>query len=131
MPTTFAAATAAIAIAAFAHTMIVGTRRRRRDLAVLKALGFTSRQLRTTILVQAAVLAGVALAVGVVSGIALGRVGWAALSETIGSPLSARTPLGLVAAALPAVGIAVVVGVSWWPGHDAVRSRPATTLRTD
>ncbi len=76
MPATFAAATAAIAIAAFAHTMIVSTRRRRRDLAMLRALGFTGRQLRTAVAVQATAMAGIALVVGLLGGIVFGRAAW-------------------------------------------------------
>jgi hypothetical protein len=131
MPATFAAATAAIAIAAFAHTMIVSTRRRRRDLALLRALGFTGPQLRTAVAVQATVMAGIALVVGLLGGIVFGRAAWTALADTIGSPLGARVPLGIVGVIVPAVALATALVVSWWPGRDAARSRPATALRTD
>jgi ABC-type lipoprotein release transport system permease subunit len=131
MPATFAAATAAIAFAAFAHTMIVSTRRRRRDLAMLRALGFTGRQLRTAVAVQATAMAGIALVVGLLGGIVFGRAAWTALAETIGSPLGARVPLGIVGVIVPAVALATALVVSSWPGRDAARSRPATALRTD
>ena len=57
MPAAFAVAMAVLATAALAHTLFVGTRRRRSDNAVLRAIGFRRRQLFVSVLVQAWTLA--------------------------------------------------------------------------
>ena len=61
------------AIAALALALTSLVRRRRRDLAMFKTLGFTRRQLAATISSQATVTALVGLVFGVPIGIALGR----------------------------------------------------------
>jgi putative ABC transport system permease protein len=69
-----AAALASGAIAALALTLLASVRRRRRDLALLKTLGFTTRQLAITIAWQASVISAIAVIVGVPVGIVVGRV---------------------------------------------------------
>ena len=59
-----------------AHTLVTSVRRRRRELAVLKTLGFVTRQVRATVAWQATALAGVGLIVGVPLGLLAGRWAW-------------------------------------------------------
>ena len=59
-PVILAAGLALGAIVALALTLIASVRRRRRDLALLKTLGFTTRQLAATIAWQASVIALIA-----------------------------------------------------------------------
>ena len=63
------------AAAALGHALVTSIRRRRRDLAVLKTLGFVRRQVSATVAWQATTLAVIALVLGVPLGIAAGR--WA------------------------------------------------------
>ena len=49
-------------------------RRQRRDFAIMRALGFTSWQVRGTLCWQALTLSGIALVIGVPAGIAGGRL---------------------------------------------------------
>jgi hypothetical protein len=57
-------------------TLIASVRRRRRELALLKTLGFTQRQLATTVAWQSSASAVVGIVVGIPLGIALGRWLW-------------------------------------------------------
>ena len=81
-PAVLAAALAAGAVVALGLTLAASVRRRRRDLALLKTLGFTQRQLAASIACQATV----ASLAGIIVGIPLGMPGLDA----------ARTPTALV-----------------------------------
>ena len=71
---------------------------------MLRVLGFSGRDLRTTIGVQTTVLALVGAGVGMLLGVVLGRVVWAAVADGLSFPLVVRlapwvvvaVPLGLV-----------------------------------
>ncbi|MGZ4771707.1 MAG: ABC transporter permease [Ilumatobacteraceae bacterium] len=71
-----AAAIGTAAIASFALALAAMVRRRRRDLAVLKALGFSARQLSTTVAAHATSTIATGLVVGVPLGLVLGRFTW-------------------------------------------------------
>ena len=83
------------AVIGLALAVVVSVRGRRRELAVLRALGFTGRQLRTSVRVQAVVTMAVALACGIPVGIALGRVAWRAFADQLGVAAGPVVPLGL------------------------------------
>ena len=67
---------AAGAATALGLTLIASVRRRRRDLALLKTLGFTRRQLAAVVIWQASVAAVIGIIVGVPLGIIVGRELW-------------------------------------------------------
>src|SRR5215470_2446278 len=75
---------AAVALLTIAHLLITSVRRRRRDFAILRALGFTSWQVRGTLCWQALTLAGMALVLGVPAGIASGRLCWQVFAHQLG-----------------------------------------------
>ena len=60
---------AALAVGTLTHVLLTGVRRRRRDLAVLKALGLTRAQLQGAVAWEATALAAAALLVGDPAGI--------------------------------------------------------------
>ena len=60
-------------VVALALTLMASVRRRRRDLALLKTLGFTQRQLAAAVAWQASVSALIGVAIGAPVGIILGR----------------------------------------------------------
>ena len=64
---------ALLAAAALAHLLVTSVRRRRRDLAILKSLGFVRGQVSAAVAWQATTVALLALAVGLPLGVALGR----------------------------------------------------------
>ena len=61
------------------------TRRRRRDFAVLRSIGLTRRQVRSTISWQASTLTAVALGLGIPLGIVCGRMAWGCSPASSGS----------------------------------------------
>ena len=83
VPLLLAAALALAAVAALGLTLAASVRRKRRDLATLKALGFTRRQLLSTVCWQSSVAVGVGVVVGVPLGIVLGRWLWTLFAREI------------------------------------------------
>ena len=82
-PPILAAGLAAGAVVALGLTLAASVRRRRRDLALLKTLGFTHRQLAAVVAWQASVAAVVGIVVGVPVGIVLGRWLWILFAHQI------------------------------------------------
>lgn len=119
-----------IAIGTLGQTLVTSVRRRQRDLAVLKTVGFVQRQVRATVAWQATTLAVVALVIGVPVGIGAGRWAWRAFAEQIGVvPATRIGPVPLLIA-VPAT-ILLALMVSFVPALLAARTRPATILRSE
>lgn len=77
VPGALAVFMAALAGAAIGHALLIGVRRRARDLAVLRALGCRRRQVAGVVVVQSIALCLVGGLLGVVLGVAVGRGAWA------------------------------------------------------
>lgn len=129
-PAVLAGLLAALAVATVGHTLVTSIRRRRRDLAVLKTLGFERRQVSAAVAWQATTFALIAVLVGVPAGIALGRVAWRALAEQLGIVPDVVTPSLALIAALPATVVLANLSAVV-PGWLAGRVRPATVLRSE
>jgi hypothetical protein len=121
---------ALLAVATVAHALVTAVRRRRRDLALLKTLGFTRRQVSTSVAWQATTLAAVALAIGVPLGVIVGRWAWTALADSLGTVAQPIVPVLALALAVPIVMI-IANAVAFVPGRIAARLRPATVLRSE
>jgi ABC-type lipoprotein release transport system permease subunit len=89
---------ALLGIAAVGHALATAVRRRRRDLAVLRAVGMTRPQSRVVVVAQATILALIGLAVGIPLGVALGRTVWRYVADI--TPVYYVPPIALVALAL-------------------------------
>jgi hypothetical protein len=113
-----------------AHLMVTSVRRRRRDLAVLKTLGFVRRQVSAAIAWQATVLALLATLVGLPLGIAAGRWAWQVFADRVGVAPSLRLPVLTLVVVGPAT-IAVANLVAFGPGRMAGRLRPSEALRAE
>ncbi|HKY14917.1 MAG TPA: FtsX-like permease family protein [Microthrixaceae bacterium] len=121
---------AVLATIAVAHTIVTSVRRRRRELAVLKALGFGRRQLRLTVGWQATTLAVVGLVVGLPLGVLVGSLAWRLVAESLGVATDVSVPLP--ALAVVAVGALVIVNAAAFvPALSAARVRPAVLLRAE
>src|SRR3989442_5046889 len=66
------------------HTLVSSIRRRRRDLAILKTLGFLRGQVSAAVAWQATTLVVLALLIGLPLGIAAGRWGWNVFANQLG-----------------------------------------------
>jgi ABC-type lipoprotein release transport system permease subunit len=119
-----------LAVGTLAHTLVTGTRRRRRDLAILKTLGFVRGQVRGTLAWQATTLAAVALLVGLPIGIAGGRWGWRLFAGQLRVVPDPVVPLLAVLVAVPAALVLANV-VAALPGRTAARTQPAPLLRSE
>jgi predicted lysophospholipase L1 biosynthesis ABC-type transport system permease subunit len=123
----FLAILAAIAIA---HALFTTAWRRRHDLAVLRTLGFTPRQVRASIAWQATTLGAVGLLVGVPIGIVVGRAVWRLVADGLG--VSTTAVLSPFAIALLAIATLVLVNlIGAVAAAGAVRESPAAALATE
>ena len=129
-PLTLAAVLGVLAVGTLAHVLLTGVRRRRRDLAVLKTLGFTRLQVLRTVAWEASALAAAALAVGIPLGVIAGRLAWALFADAAGIADHATVNVPLVLLAIPATLLLANV-IAAWPGWAAARLRPAQVLRTE
>ena len=98
LPLALGAFLALLAVSAIGHALFIAVNRRRRELAVLRALGMTRLQTRIVVATQASVLAVIGLVFGVPLGVALGRVIWRAVADF--TPLAYHPPLALWALVL-------------------------------
>ncbi len=121
---------AAGATIALCLTLIASVRRRRRDLALLKTLGFTRRQLAATVAWQASVEVGIGTVIGIPVGIVLGRSLWDAFARQIDAVAQPFVPaLTIVAVGVGAIGLANLIATI--PGHLAADTPTALMLRVE
>jgi len=121
---------AALALATLAHGLVTSVARRRRDLAVLKTLGFERGQVSGAVAWQATTLTGLALVVGMPLGIAAGHWGWKAFAGQLGVFPESVTPLATI---LVAGGVALLLAnlIAALPARSAARTQPAVVLRSE
>jgi hypothetical protein len=117
------------AMVALALSLVASVRRRRRDLAVLKMLGFTRAQTTATVAAQALVTAVLADAVGIPVGIAAGRQLWIAFARSIDAVPAPSVPASVALVGVATLVIALAVAVI--PGRLAARTPAATVLRVE
>jgi predicted lysophospholipase L1 biosynthesis ABC-type transport system permease subunit len=111
-------------------SIVVSVRSRRRELAILRSIGFTGRQIRRSVRTQTVATMIAALVIGLPLGVMAGRLTWRAFAGQLGvvpdpsSPLVwlALTILGALALALLAAAI---------PARMAAATRASTGLRSE
>jgi hypothetical protein len=130
LPVAFSGLLALMAAGTLAHTLASSTRRRRRDLAILKSLGFMPRQLRQAVAWQATTIAAIALITGLPAGVAAGRWAWRYLAPQLGVLPEPAIPLTAIFIAIPAALVLANL-IAAAPGQAAARTQPATILRTE
>jgi len=129
-PALLAAILAAAAIGALGITLVASVRRRRGEFALLKALGFTQRQLAATVAWQASVSAVAGVILGLPLGIVIGRWLWTLFARGISAVPDPNVPVPyMVAVALGALVFANLAALV--PGRIAARTPTALLLRTE
>jgi ABC-type lipoprotein release transport system permease subunit len=129
-PTLLASGLAVGAVVALGLTLAASVRRRRRELALLKTLGFTQRQLAAAVAWQASVAALFGIVVGVPVGIAVGRWLWILFAHAIYAVPSPSVPV--VHVALVVLGTLILANLSAViPGRMAARTPTALVLRAE
>src|ERR1700722_1121722 len=129
-PLALALGLAAAAMLSLALTVLTSVRRRRRELALLKTLGMTRRQLGAIVAWQTTLTLVIALVVGVPLGIAAGRWAWHGFAGSVGVTPVTVVPVLLLAAGCAAVLLAGNLLASV-PAAMAARTPAAGTLRTE
>jgi hypothetical protein len=118
------------AIVALALTLVASVRHRRRDLALLKALGLAPRQLAAVVAWQSTITALVGVVLGVPVGIILGRQLWTLFARNINAVPDPTIPV--ISVVLVAVGALVFANlVATLPGRIAARTPTALVLRAE
>jgi hypothetical protein len=129
-PALLGAALAAGAIVALGLTLLIAVRRRRRELAILKTLGFTRRQLAAIVAWQSSVAVGVGVLIGVPLGVTAGRALWNRFADAL--QVVPKSTVPTLTIALIAVGALVLANVvAAIPGLQAARTPPAVLLHTE
>jgi hypothetical protein len=130
LPIAVAAILGVMAGAVLVYTLLTAIRRRRRDLAVLKSLGFLRRDVARTVTVQALTLAALAVVIGLPVGVVLGRFVWNRFADWQGIP-SVPT-VSVLALVLVGGAVLVVAGlIAIVPARFAARTAPADALRAE
>jgi hypothetical protein len=113
-----------------ALSLSYAVRRRRRELMVLKTLGFTRRQVAATLWWQASATMVAALAIGIPLGAFGGSFLWSMFARALDVVASPRVPtptiIGLAVAAIVVANVTAVL-----PARRARRLQSATVLRTE
>ncbi len=130
LPAVLAGGLAAGAVAGLGLALVATVRRRRRDFALLKTLGFTRRQLAGAVSWQSSVIAAVGLIIGLPLGVAAGRWLWLLFARELAAVPDPTIPAGSIAlAAVAALVLANLVAAL--PGRQAARTPAALMLRAE
>lgn len=122
LPDVLALSLALIAALALLHALVT-TARRRSTFDVLRALGFTSRDVVATLFATGGTIVGIGLAVGLPAGVAVGRLLWWAVADAIGVATDIAVPAAtLVAVAGGAVAVGALAALVPVLGSRSVRS---------
>jgi hypothetical protein len=130
LPLLFALFTLVLAVGTVAHVCASVVRRRGTEIAVLKALGMTSRNVRAALAWQATTLSVIGLAVGVPLGVVLGRTLWRLVANE--TPFVFSPPVAVVAL-LVALPVTVLLAnlIAAIPGRRVARVSPAELLHQE
>ena len=118
------------AVSALALTLVASVRRRRRELALLKTLGFVRRQLAAAVAWQSSIAVAIGVLIGVPVGILLGRILWDLFAHEIDAvPMPDVPGLAIVLIVVGALALANVVATI--PGRMAAGTSTGLVLREE
>lgn len=112
------------------HALVVSVGRRRREVGLLKVLGFVRRQAALVVVWQTTTVAVAGLVVGLPLGIAAGRAAWGLFADDLGF-VAVPVVVAWSLVALAAGTIAVANLLAAGPAVAAARTRPASLLRAE
>jgi putative ABC transport system permease protein len=125
---------ALIAAAGVFSTMLLHVRERSRDIAILKAVGMSPRQLLTMVMTSSAVLGVIGGLVGMPLGVRTYHGLMTKLAQQIGNhppPFAFDVLHPMTLYPLGAVGLAIALAGAFFPARRAARSRAAAILRSE
>jgi ABC-type lipoprotein release transport system permease subunit len=129
IPYLVAAVLGVLVLLNLAHHLILSLQRRRRDIAVLQALGADGRWVTGVVHWQASLFTLLVVALGTPVGIMAGRVVYRAFVARIGAVDTVTVPIGVVAGAL--VGLVLLANVIAAPSAHQARRRPPSGALTE
>ena len=129
-PIALALGLAAAAVLSLTLTVLSSVRRRRHELALLKALGMTRGQLRSIIAWQTTLTLLIAVAIGGPLGVAGGRLAWQSFAGSLGAMPVSEIPVAGIILGLLALILAGNL-LSAGPAAIAARTRPAIALHAE
>jgi FtsX-like permease family/MacB-like periplasmic core domain len=130
VPQMFAVATAVMALGVVIHVLISALRANRRDLTVMRALGFRRGDIGRAVAWQSIVYALLALAAGIPLGMVAGRTAWRVYAQRLGAvpePVIPWPSIALVAAVT--LTLAATTGFAPQPTDDVDEPRHSTQVR--
>ncbi len=128
-PLIFGAMLAVFGAATLVHLLIVSVSRRRREIGLLKSLGFVNSQVASAVIWQATTLALIGIVIGTPVGIVVGHIVWNAFANNLGVVPVSVVQTWLISVLV--VGVLVVANLlAVVPALIAARSRPGQLLRT-
>jgi hypothetical protein len=130
LPLVISALVVVLGVATVGNLLIGTVRRRRRDIAVLKTIGFRRRQVAGAVAWQATSVSLLALVVGLPVGVAVGRWTWSLVASSVGSVSPPFVPVLSVALVAPAAVLVANVAAAL-PGWAAARVAPAVSMRSE
>lgn len=130
LPYLLAGLLGALAVGSVAAMLATVARRRRREVAVLRAVGARRVQVRVLVAAQASTFSLLALAVGLPLGVAAGRLLWRLVAEGLGSEAGPAVPAAALAFSVLALLLAVNAAAQV-PATSVGRARPGPDLRSE
>jgi putative ABC transport system permease protein len=116
-----------VGVLGVANTMIVAVLERRREIGVLRAVGALRRQVRRSILIEAALIGLVGALLGLVGGAALAGITMVITESTTGWVLPYFYDWG-TAASVTLLATVAAIAAAWWPARSAARQPVAEAL---
>lgn len=116
--------------AALAHVLTTSIRRRRRDIAILKTIGFVRGQARRAVAWQATITVLVAGVIGAPLGVIGGRWIWTSIANGIGVISSPQVSLSVLLV-LPIALVVLANVIALLPARAAAGTQPALVLRSE
>jgi hypothetical protein len=130
LPLTLGVLLAVAGVGVLVHIQYVTSRGRRRELAVVRALGLRSGQVAGAVATQAVVLVLVAFLLGTPAGLLVGRWAWGATADRLGVMTESVVPwTGL--ATVVAASVMLATAASVLPAYQAARRPIADVLRSE
>jgi hypothetical protein len=113
-----------------AHALLTAVASRKRELAILKVIGFTRRALSATVAAQASTLACLAVIIGIPLGLVTGRWAWFGFIDGVGVESAPVIP-GAAVALTAIVAFMIANLIAMIPAERARRTRASESLTAE
>lgn len=119
-----------IAVSAVVNALVVGVRRRRHDIAILRALGFVRSQVARAVRTSALAMTVTSLIGGIAFGLIVGRSLWRLVATTAYVAGDAAWPAAILVGIGPAA-VVFALASAGFPAAHAARLDPAEILHAE